>query len=678
MKDKHEKMEIVVQTEDGCSVSGVKEENESSLEEVNIDVKQTEETLSDNYFCRDCTKVYMNVNEFLVHRISVHHDDLVTETIKLDKDSNKITGVWPCDICGSKFYSKDNISTHLKSHQVCNEKETALSDNIFCKYCGFLFPKKQVLQHLQVVHRLIKNVELEETDADSFDCKICYRPFTRQSSLRNHLEKYHADGLEMVAEAENCDIVWKCIECNSLFAEELFLMQHYGDKHSKCPLDVEYLRILINKRLICHCGVINSNAMDAFVHDAYYHKEEENGNHPFECLACFEMFTEIKDLKKHLISFHWFVASNFDNECTFCFKEFSSNESLRIHLQDEHDIRFNQIPEEGKCVIEDKGVSNALDKAAREIKVESGGKFTCDSCGDRYEIEEKLQSHLNECKATHVCELCGKEYKSATHLKRHIIEYHNSISPIKCPLCPKVFPRKLNLHNHYKRRHLKQTKKFVCSYCGISLKGKVALRSHEDRLHRNIRNYKCTECPEAFTTRSILRKHAQRHLAERPMLQCQFCEKKFSTISGIERHVKTHGGVKEFVCDVETCGKSFYTKSELKRHIKFHTRDFKHVCPVCNHKFMTPGELKKHSTKHTGERPFKCHLCSCAYSRRDDKVKHLKRVHNLKVKRVYGKPLRKYSDDNNENVDTIVVDEEASTEVTADNDIVYANIGIVQ
>lgn len=550
------------------------------------------------------------------------------------------------------------------------------------------FSRNNLSRHLEVLHRMNKNIENEQKDFGSFDCRICYRPFMRHSSLRSHIEKLHGDNLKMMAEAEDCEIVWNCGECDSVFLEESFLMQHYGSKHSKYPLEADALRGLKSRNLICVCGFISSNSFDATLHSIFSHMEESTKLREIECCACERNFSKVKELKMHLISHHWFMSMSYDNECFFCSLAFASHDSLRSHLNEIHQINFDKtVAEEnksnkkisidsvgsnGKKLENQKVRENPQDERKNRAMAQS--LFVCETCGEFFNTEEKLKRHEEECRLSYTCDICSKVYKTDNHLKRHIAEFHNTMSPIKCPLCPKVFPRKMNLHNHYKRRHLKQTKKFVCSYCGQSLKGKVALRSHEDRLHRNIRSYKCPDCPEAFTTRSILRKHSQRHLSERPMLQCHYCEKKFSTISGIERHVKTHEGVKEFKCDVPMCGKSFYTKSELKRHIKFHTRDFKHVCPICNHKFMSPGELKKHSTKHTGERPFKCHLCSCAYARRDDKVKHLKRVHNLKVKRVYGKPLKKYSEEDSDLVDTIVIDEGCSEQSTERSAVVYKKV----
>ena len=581
-----------------------------------------------------------------------------------------------CDVCGGKFHNKNAISTHIRLKHLKVSKDQSIESEklIACKYCGLSFNKKNTSRHLEVVHRMNKNIETDQRDVGSFDCRICYRPFLRQSSLRSHIEKVHGDNLETMAQVENCKVVWNCSDCDSIYLKKNELIKHCEKNHSKHPNEMDGLkRSLKSKNLICDtCGNISSNAFESSLHSLYYHADDDDddddvrNDNEIDCLGCDKKFIDGKSLKIHLITYHWFSSTNHDNECVFCYSTFDSNDSLRNHLSRAHELiyeknildenKINKIKKENNNN-DNNGITNE-GNAETEIQTEQfQNLFGCETCGEFFKSETDLSNHETKCPICHKCKICGKDYKTNNHLKRHVAEFHNTLSPIKCPLCPKIFPRKMNLHHHYKRRHLKQSKKFVCSYCGQSLKGIVALRSHEDRLHRNIRSYKCADCPEAFTTRGILRKHAQRHLTERPMLQCQFCEKKFSTISGIERHIKTHEGIKEFQCDTPLCGKSFYTKSELKRHIKFHTKDFKHVCPVCNHKFVSPGELKKHSTKHTGERPFKCHLCSCTYARRDDKVKHLKRVHNLKVKRVYGAPIPKPLGDNDDFVDTIVIDE---------------------
>ncbi|KAK6636855.1 hypothetical protein RUM43_010519 [Polyplax serrata] len=646
-----------------------------SSAEVKVPKKDVSQSTVDKEFpLSECTKELKTSNESHVQQFKACYDDLVykPEEVEHKPDSR---GFYNCIFCNAKFHNKNAISTHVnfKHTKTENDHGVDLEKLMFCKYCGLSFSRKNISRHMEVVHRMTKNTEPDQKDI-SFDCRICYRPFLRESSLRTHIEKVHGDNLEMMAEVENCEIVWNCSECDSVFLNVTSLMQHFGNKHSKYPLEVDTLRGLKSRNLICNCGVISSNSFDATLHGIFFHSDVKQFE--WECPGCEKKFRSSNELQIHLISFHWFSSMSYENNCVFCGQSFKSNDLLRCHLNETHLISFE------KNTLEDNKTSKRRKEDENEVKSEAKSEvetfdetergtedssclFVCESCGEFCKTEKNLEVHYRNCNFSHKCKLCGKGYKTNNHLKRHVAEFHNTLAPIKCPLCPKIFPRKMNLHHHYKRRHLKQTKKFVCSYCGQSLKGIVALRSHEDRLHRNVRQYKCSDCPEAFTTRGILRKHAQRHLTERPMLQCQFCEKKFSTISGIERHIKTHEGVKEFQCDMPHCGKSFYTKSELKRHIKFHTRDFKHICPVCNHKFMSPGELKKHSTKHTGERPFKCHLCSCAYARRDDKVKHLKRVHNLKVKRVYGKSLLRTGEDDYL-VDTIVIDEGSTENTNAD------------
>lgn len=523
------------------------------VSEASSDSPSTDESAT----CFDCCKLFSTEDELAIHRISVHHDDLV--------GSKHPVNLLTCQLCKASLHTKAAMSFHMKCHAASFQRNRAGTfQTSACRYCGEQDWGGDWNAHLKTAHRVTK---LQSPSTTSFDCKICLRPFMRHCGLRSHIERHHADHLEEMAESEGCVILWNCKDCETSFADEAELLVHCESMHGKRVTDVSAMRALQLRTDTCVCGYVSTSPLEDSVHDVFLHPELALKD---SCPACEESLTGSEELKNHLVLNHYFLSIGLGESCVLCNASFKNFKSIRRHMEKVHGL--SSVPRERSIC---DNVSFSQTDASRNILDVQMELVGCNTCGCYFESEKVLAEHD-----------CAEAWTT---------------NRPTCPLCSKVFSSKMNLHNHYKRRHLQIAKRYVCSYCGKSLKGPVTLRSHEERLHRGLRRFPCPDCPMAFTTASILRKHSEQHMAVRPMHCCPHCSRQFSTVSGFSRHVQTHEGTKNFVCQMEPCRKAFYTAVELRRHTRFHTQDLDHECGTCGRKFLSPGELRKHQTKHTSD-----------------------------------------------------------------------------
>lgn len=127
--------------------------------------------------------------------------------------------------------------------------------------------------------------------------------------------------------------------------------------------------------------------------------------------------------------------------------------------------------------------------------------FECSVCSDKFKTYIQLYRHRQKMHQSvdkvdkYVCNFCGKSMKGAGILKNHFALHHSNEKPsINCPIenCVKVFITTKQLQNHMKS-HDKDSKE-ICSECGLVLANKNNLEKHIDRVHLKLRNFGCDLC----------------------------------------------------------------------------------------------------------------------------------------------------------------------------------------
>lgn len=125
------------------------------------------------------------------------------------------------------------------------------------------------------------------------------------------------------------------------------------------------------------------------------------------------------------------------------------------------------------------------------------------------------------------------------------------------------------------------------------------LKTH-NLIHTNTKRFICSYCGVSFRQLYHLSEHINAHTNSKPY-QCKICNKRFNRHHILSAHQRVHTGEKPFVCDVEECTRAYAYEIDLKRH-KFSVHGIytkKHICPICSKVFSENKLLKKHLESHS-------------------------------------------------------------------------------
>jgi len=176
--------------------------------------------------CDVCFKSFKYINSLLRHRKQLHRGDLVFRCTvcpygtkvflefsghlrKSHADDFKLAPYGlVCAICGKKFLSHDNLTSHMKFHK---------APQFQCSYCNKMFKaKRSVIRH-----------ENKHIGSKSNICETCGKGFHGENDLINH-KKIHEEKKFM------------CATCEKTFVTKWNLTQHErihsNERPYKCPI----------------------------------------------------------------------------------------------------------------------------------------------------------------------------------------------------------------------------------------------------------------------------------------------------------------------------------------------------------------------------------------------------------------------------------------------------------
>ncbi|XP_039761726.1 zinc finger protein 836-like isoform X2 [Pararge aegeria] len=351
------------------------------------------------------------------------------------------------------------------------------------------------------INNLKKELEEQPSDVqiDGHKC-ICGKVFKRKSSLLACLRSH-----EVSTDANSC---FPCISCTKQFKDKEELAAHRRRLHRKrfpckfCPTDYNTRKDLF-KHLQIHQKV---QLMEYKVISEYV-----KGKQKLKCFMCSKSFSELSELKYHVMEDHQEPYI-----CPHCNGTFAKIIDFGNHTKAFH-------PEvEGESVLD---VLEAFSKLVQAWK----------------------------------CEDCNEQFHEADKFAMHQIEKHSpdvkDKDQFQCEDCRRVFISQKGLTSHKRIHHNTEIKEeaepveegAMCVECRKICKDINALNSHM-RLHSLERKYPCKFCDFRFATPEKLKTHSEIHTGDMKYV-CFICEYQCSSENRLEHHKMSikHANMKEFL-----------------------------------------------------------------------------------------------------------------------------------
>lgn len=166
--------------------------------------------------------------------------------------------------------------------------------------------------------------------------------------------------------------------------------------------------------------------------------------------------------------------------------------------------------------------------------------FGCTVCGKRFSDASNWKKH----ERVHNRNLTDSPDKSSLMVRNTMYVVPNlqpkkikleTGGPFSCKTCGKIFSSASCLSTH--RRIHTGERPYACSSCGKSFAQIGTLRTHE-RIHTGEKPYKCKYCARTFAQCGSCRMHERRHMWEW-FHKCPSCSATFSTLEDLQQHIAT-------------------------------------------------------------------------------------------------------------------------------------------
>lgn len=404
------------------------------------------------YECSECGKSFGKKSGLDRHTLTVHQ---------------KVRG-YKCDVdgCYGAFGEKSQLTKHMKTH---SDKDLS-----YCSFCKQQF--EDIKEHFDTVHEDLTN-----------HCKICFKRFSKQSSLKLHVKVLHTMEKNFF-----CDL------CpNKGFAERFQLKRH----------------------LRRHQDLIQS-------FDELRSKSDHDESTSSRSVVSIELETEqvfIDDLD---------IKIDIDTCAGLTAEDVLLDIKTEV-LSDDEDLKAIKT-ETGGFEAEPTEIKEEVLPDDIEVQPESLSTKSFVEC--LLSIDKKDNFDF-EPESRFPCSKCDKNFIKDDHLKVHFSAAHTENS-FNCEQCGRSFQYKSALDRHHKVVHENQ-RDHVCTKCGKSFGLRYDLTNHYETVHDELKKGQrtCQICNKVFSKERNLRIHILAIHSENTF-ECEICSKKFSFKSAKERHVK--------------------------------------------------------------------------------------------------------------------------------------------
>lgn len=376
----------------------------------------------------------------------------------VDKKHDDAAIEWKCGTCSVKYKNHSTLQIHIQRYhglrkfrydhhskfesfivRITNpiNKETRYC----CDFCGAEYLNVEACRQCLNLHlkKLIDEVPLKT----EYICLICYKRFTRDYGLRNHIRQAHSMN------------PFRCEKCGKICNSQNHLSVHFGRcKPENLLKPQRNPQVISSSDYICHfCG---RSFPSTSRHALIMHLLRRHINDPQKCSRCQKVLKNPVAFEQHT------KRVCIDNKtfelCTVCGKSVLKLENhMKIHSAERCHVcdlcgaaykqpaglyshklvcNSNCSPQKRTCptcgvvcssyatLYIHKRYNHSDPETLKKLKEKR--KFQCSSCGKKcvsqFELNEHLTIHLDE--RNEVCRLCNATYKSKRALYLHLTKKH--------------------------------------------------------------------------------------------------------------------------------------------------------------------------------------------------------------------------------------------------------------
>jgi len=492
-------------------------------------------------------------------------------------------------------------------------------------------------------HKEVRNSKTHKcaktTATKLLPCKQCSKQFSRASNLYQHINSAHESNKE-----------FQCDKCDKTFSHAKNLKRHRSTHTNEdlvcqfCKTKFDTTKALHNHKQLKHPGQMKmkcDKCNKSFQHELSFKVHSDYCHSDKKCKQCHKQFTNLKTLRRHVISIH---EKALIYECDMCDSKFSVQNKLHLHKLKEHEnVEF-------KCANCDKKFAHTtnLKKHLEKCKPEAPSKlpFQCDICHRSFRFELTCKHHIQICKK-------GSPASEGIDI--------NSANTPKCDICDSTFATVALLHKHILRSHNKN-KKTSPTQNGSSKDSNEKKRSKENispivTVDEEISFRKPSPLPPTLKSdKSLSQKGSsspkkskpgvKRHILAKPtsiILECKFCGESI-TKGNMSRHIfrrhkdqtqNSNSNSTRIIKRKEKSPPAEATKNEKSKPkstvSKLSSADVPVKCQTCSTTFATKHELYTHEEKqHNFTRKFTCAGCDSKFDSSKKYSEHLNKIHDKK------------------------------------------------
>lgn len=461
-------------------------------------------------------------------------------------------------------------------------------------------------------HKEVRNAKTHKcakTGTKLLPCKQCSKKFSQASNLYQHIHSAHESNK-----------AFQCDKCDKTFSHAKNLKRH---KLTNCVGLNKLSKTPGQMKMKCDkCNKTFEHELSFKVHSDYCHSDKK-------CKQCQKEFTNLKTLRRHVISIH---EKALIYECDMCDSKFSVQNKLHLHKLKEHEnVEFKC----GNCNKKFAHTTN-LKKHSEKCKPEAPSKlpFQCDTCHRSFRFELTLKHHNQICHKS-----SGSDAKSSTETQN-----------CQCDLCDSKFATAALLHKHILRSHNKGKKGTLSPNSNQKTRSKENISQNVSQTLAQIVTQKPAQnvsVDEEISFRKPLRPPSPRKTVSQNVTQTmsqkshnmtqksQNVTQKSQTMTQKSQNMSPSKSqtVTKKKKKVKTSAKSVLkSKSKSKKVVsKASTVNVPVRCQNCSETFEIKHELYSHEEKvHNIKRKFICNCCDSRFNARKRLSEHTKKIHDHK------------------------------------------------